>query len=134
MKRMLRASALILSFTACMASAAWAGVHYNTPVLIGQADGIQSHQVQGSLGTVHDSGDSREWIGCQIFTNNSATCFATNAAGQSRQCTTTFAPFIAAIATMNSDSMLIFDWNDNGTCDEITVIVESARSPKRVRQ
>lgn len=92
----------------------------------------------GTMSDARGSADSQQWIGC--YTNAypgsyaSATCYATNATGTSRSCSTSDANLIQAIRSLTSESYLYFQWKSDGSgqCDYVFVENSSRWKPASV--
>ncbi|MBP6749282.1 MAG: hypothetical protein KA144_06550 [Xanthomonadaceae bacterium] len=98
------------------AAAAQAGYDGNFPVVVDDAN----KQAYGTLVGARRSADTVQRLGCTLKSDN-AVCYATNAAGVYRSCTTTDAALMAVARSISSESYLWFVWNAAGTCTSITV-------------
>jgi hypothetical protein len=91
----------------------------------------------GSMGSVRNSRDSNQFIGCYISIYNSGgtsmgACFARNAAGQTAGCSFFYKPEFESILTGMSDSSLIhFNWDESNRCSRITVQNFSQYEPRK---
>jgi hypothetical protein len=86
----------------------------------------------GAMPAVRSSSDTVQFIGCynNVYTGGvSASCFATNSAGVSRNCYTNNADMIAAIQSISSESYIYFQWNTDGTCSYVFVENSSRFKP-----
>ena len=85
------------------------------------------------LGFAHNTANNVEQISCTVSTNTSSasvSCFARNSEGLTVSCLSTDPDLVAAARSLSSDSYLIFRWNDEGQCTNITVRQGSASRPK----
>jgi hypothetical protein len=83
----------------------------------------------GDLGYVRNTADPNQYIGCET-TTILASCYAVNAAGLYKSCSTTDPAMIALVHSLNGDSNLYFSWNASGTCLVIRVRNDSLAAPK----
>lgn len=114
---------------ALLASFAMAGTKRSANVVI---DNV-TRTATGSLSAVRSSADSNQTIGCVVISESgtfSANCLARDANGLTRNCTTTVAQHLQAIATLQGDSQLIFSWNSLGACTRIAITNDSTFAPK----
>jgi hypothetical protein len=112
-----------------LCSTAFAGAKQDAPVVYWPGAFITV--MYGSLGSARNSADTVQSIGC--YTHGSgATCYATDARGQSGSCTTTNAAHLAAIHSMNNDAHLLFAWENGGDghCEFVIVRNYSYLAPK----
>ena len=93
-----------------------AGYDGNFQVVVDDAN----KQAFGTLVGARRSADNVQKLGCTVKAND-AICYATNAAGVYRSCTTTDPGLTAVARSINSESYLWFIWNAAGTCTAITV-------------
>jgi hypothetical protein len=95
----------------------------------------------GQIAAARSSPDKLQYIGCWInaySTGNPANgtpleadCRAHDATTQGEvTCFSTEPQFISALSTLNSDSILEFDWDANGRCTYVYVETASYVSPK----
>lgn len=84
-----------------------------------------------ALGTMTDargSADSQQAIGCYHNATN-AGCYATNAAGVTRTCSTSNPALLTVIRSISAESYLYFQWNTDGTCNYVLVENSSRFKP-----
>ena len=88
----------------------------------------------GDLGYSRSTADSVQYIGCYINGSGAGAatgiCTARNAAGLTRNCTTTHEKWLTIIASLNGDSNLYFRWNTDGKCTMLIVKNYSTLMPK----
>lgn len=87
----------------------------------------------GSLGTVRNSRDKVQGIGCAFRGGggSAGSCWARDAAGVYGTCHFFDSPDMTAALTMvNGDSHIRFEWNDAGYCISISVYNDSTLEPK----
>ncbi len=107
---------LAMGLSLSAAGTSHAGYEVNFPVVVDDA----SKQAYGTLVAARRSADAVSRLGCTVKAND-VTCYATNAAGVYRTCTTTDPALMAVARSINSESYLWFIWNAAGTCTSITV-------------
>ena len=120
---------ILVASTLFAAGAAMAGTKRSATVTI---DNV-SRTATGSLSAVRASTDINQTIGCVIISESgtlSANCLARDAAGTTRNCTTSQPTHLQAIATLQGDSQLIFSWNALGACVRIAITNDSTFAPK----
>ena len=100
-----------------IAATATAGLRWAYPVTIN--DG--SRFAVGTLSDARASADGVQYIGCYHNTSNNASCYATNASGLSRSCSTSNAAHLTVIRSITPESYIYFVWNTDGTCNYILV-------------
>jgi hypothetical protein len=113
-------SALVLCAALC-AGAAFAGSKYTGDGhvwITKNADGTGS--ASGYLGMIYNRPDN-EWIGCQKSSTNVVFCHAKNTANVVVDCWATSAFLANAVSSISSDARVLFLFNANGTCTQITV-------------
>ena len=115
--------AIGLSLAAALAiQSANAGLHYNTPIVVG------SGGAYGSVHTARTSSDNKQFIGCAAYgaVNSSSTyvsCSASDSAGHSLYCATynpSYYVWQAAMA-VNGSSDIIFNVDSHYNCTYIYV-------------
>jgi len=119
----------LLVASSLLACAATAGTRRSATVVI---DNI-NRTATGSLAAVRASADTNQTIGCVIISENgvlSANCLARDILGNTRNCTTSQATHLQAIAALQGDSQLIFTWNALGGCMRIAITNDSTFAPK----
>ena len=124
LRRLIAVAALALGVTPALA-----GYKTTVPVYIDSA----ARTALGSLGTVRNSADSNQWIGCSVSSGGTgspwARCYATNAAGQSVSCTAFDAELVVAAGSIRPTSYVKFVWDTYGECTQIRVENWSAYRP-----
>jgi hypothetical protein len=115
----------------CAAGAALAGAHSTLPVIVDTS----AMYAMGDLGAAYNSQTNySEYIGCASNASAGFTwgiCYATDAAGVSRYCTTTSPDLLASIRHVDGNARLSFTWDGNGTCTTVSVGQYSFTEPKR---
>lgn len=87
----------------------------------------------GAVGTVRNSTDTREAVGCWVDylpTGASAQCFVTTPANVSGSCATTDPDMIAAIAALAGDTSFRIEWDASNACTRFTLLVGSQIEPR----
>lgn len=82
----------------------------------------------GTMTDARGSADSVQSMGC-YHNATFASCFATNAAGLGRTCTTSNAGLIEVIRHATPESYIYFQWNTDGTCNYVLVENNSRFKP-----
>lgn len=100
-----------------VAATASAGLRWGYQVSISDT----SRYALGDLSATRGTADGVQYIGCYHNTSNNGSCYATNAAGLSRSCSTSNPAHLAVIRSIASESYLYFQWNTDGTCNYILV-------------
>ena len=112
-----------------LATTAWAGYRYAVPVQIN----VLGRTAKGSLGDARASADTRQVIGCRVLSGagggSTVSCYATDAAGTSVQCSSADASLIATGRALTGDSLLTFTWDPAGTCTSLQIEVYSSNTP-----
>jgi len=117
-------------------AAASVGLLASTSAFAGQLSGqsvvvVDSQRVAfGDLGFVHNSSDRVEYIGCQLG-GGFGYCYAMDSAGINRTCFTFDPAKIRTLRSLKSDSYLLFEWDDSGTCTIVQVINDSSSPPMK---
>jgi hypothetical protein len=95
---------------------------------------IASRYAWGAMGTVRNSGDSAQSIGCGIDAKaaggSDVVCVAHNKTGVYASCSSTSQTLINAVSALNGDSCLVFYWDAAGNCTEIDTGSWSYYAPK----
>jgi hypothetical protein len=90
---------------------------------------------EGKAGDVHNTEDATQFIGCGLRANLGsqlqANCWATDASGRQRACSSTDAGMIAVAASVGPDSYLYFAWNPGGKCTALESQNGSFMHPKK---
>jgi hypothetical protein len=129
--------ALALTLGASIPVVARAGVKATSPVQVN----LTSRYAFGSMGSARNSVDSTQQIGCEVdvlangivYGGCSAVSAASVGAGPiSASCSFYNQPGFAAVAqSVSSDSFIIFTWDANGVCQQITSSNFSLWEPKK---
>jgi hypothetical protein len=103
---------------------AWAGAKAGASVSIWANWGTAV--AEGTIGTVHNSASTTEYIGCYAAANNNdvaVSCSATDAGGYTFDCTSYSPNLVSVVNGINADSHIkvVADSKNNGTCTAITV-------------
>lgn len=113
---------LTLAAIVSVSAYAWAGAKAGAAVTITTVSGTTT--AEGTMGTVHHSLSSVEFIGCfatgTTSTGLSVTCSAQNSGLTTMSCTSSSANHVAVVNGINADSHLRVIAN-SGVCTEITV-------------
>lgn len=118
MKRSLFVGAFLVG---AMAMPAFAGLKYANPVMI---DDPVEHSAGGAIGTVRNTADAVQYLGCDVTAFNDGgwitSCYARNAAGTLASCFDLVSPQLRDSArALNGDSFLFFMWDASGQCTQI---------------
>lgn len=95
---------------------------------------VVSNYAWGSMGSARNSGDNNQYIGCTVNTSGSTptgNCYARNAAGTLKTCTTTNFYYVEQMKSLASDSYIYFGWNASGQCTTLSIGTMSSYEPKR---
>jgi hypothetical protein len=89
----------------------------------------------GSMGSARNSRDSNQYIGCQFtgtLEGHWGICHARDATGTYAACSFVNKDYLArAISAIADSSTLVFAWNQDGECRDITVNNNSAYEPRK---
>jgi hypothetical protein len=88
----------------------------------------------GTLGGAYNSANIVEFIGCFIHAGAHgiyAMCQARDKAAVYRSCFTWNPQQIAILRELRSDSQVLFQWNEDGTCRNVWVAQRAENPPKR---
>ena len=122
---------VVLALVAAPTGVALAGFKYTLTVGISDT----SKTAYGVTGSVRNSSDVNQSIGCTVSTfagaAPSATCSAVNSANTSRSCTTYDAQIVDVAKSITGDSYIRFYWNTSGECTQLTVAHYSHYEPKK---
>lgn len=123
MKRMMKAGLMI----ALLASvgAALAGARGRAEVYIDP----RSRHADGNLVDARGSSDSLQRIGCLTYSSNRGVCVATDSTGNSAGCYSVDPGTVQTMRSLDSDSYLYFDWDENGVCTTVFVYKSSMYRP-----
>lgn len=121
-----RSPLVLAAALACALAApfAHAGARWVYQVWISDA----SRYAVGTMTDARGSADGNQAIGCYHNTTNGA-CYATNAAGLSRTCTTNNPALLNVIRTISAESYIYFQWNTDGTCSYVLIENSSRFKP-----
>jgi hypothetical protein len=86
-------------------------------------------RAQGALADARASADATQMIGCWTA-QDMGICYAVDAAGKSRGCTTHDPAQLAVLRSLTSESMLYINWNPYGTCTGVWVETGSVYKPR----
>ncbi len=130
MKKLSIAMALCVAAT-LTGTTALAGYKYVAAL---QVD-LVNRKASGSLADTRATADTLQYIGCRLSTSGNTTvsvyCAAQDANRVKAECYTTAPSFVQALAAIQSDSILVFTWDANGTCTSLNVENWSSNSPKQ---
>jgi hypothetical protein len=118
---------LVLAMT-CVGTTAMAGWKVSGEALL-----ITPTYASGNMAMVRSSPDNVAYLGCRSVGYpgyTGAYCYARNASGVVASCWTTTSTVAAALAGMNDDSSLKFQWDASGACQFIDVDTYSQFAPK----
>jgi hypothetical protein len=114
-----------------LVTTAWAGRKVSAWVSIDN----NSRRASGNLGTVRNSADSLQYIGCLFhqYTSgyNSVYCYAQDSSGHYAGCTTTSTAMNQAVSGIGSDTALSFGWDTYGNCTDVQIENGSYMEPKQ---
>ncbi|XYI02308.1 hypothetical protein ACMHYB_22115 [Sorangium sp. So ce1128] len=115
------AAAVVALVSVAAAGNAIAGNTYHAGVFI---DTVAS-EASGTAYAARTSSNSVERIDCEVngYSSGTATvcCFATNAAGVFKECSSFFAGIVAAAQAISDYSAISFSWNAQGSCTSLSV-------------
>ncbi|MBD2255592.1 hypothetical protein [Nostoc parmelioides] len=92
----------------------------------------QSRKASGALGTVRNSSNNVDYIGCGVFNSGNSVlikCTARNSATLVT-CLGSGPALLPVVQSLNSDSYLSFSWDELGQCTSISVSNFSSYEPK----
>jgi hypothetical protein len=92
-----------------------------------------AHYATGSMSGAHNGAWPNEQVMCQRYViqgTPSTMCMMTDANHISASCWTSDPGMLAVLYSINADSSLTFDWNDQGTCTYVVVTEDSRAAPK----
>lgn len=87
----------------------------------------------GSVGTVRNSADTREAVGCWVDyfpTGPSAQCFVTTPSNVTGSCSTSDPEMVAAIAALAGDTQFRMEWDAWNQCNHFVLLVGSQVEPR----
>lgn len=123
MKRMMKAGLMIALIASV--GAAFAGAGSRPEVYIDP----RGRHADGSLVAARGSSDSVQRIGCLTYSFNRGVCTATDSAGNSAGCYSVNPDTVQTMRSLDSDSYLYFDWDENGVCTTVFVHKSSTYRP-----
>ena len=113
-------SAMVALGMVATSATAMAGLTANQPVTVNPVARI----AQGALGSARNSPDLIQFIGCSVTDGGGAafvTCSARGPGGNFATCTSNDPGKVAAAASINSDSYVVFRYNPYGACTYLSV-------------
>jgi hypothetical protein len=89
----------------------------------------------GDIGAVRNSGDSIQYLGCELYKSGAgaltAFCSAADDSGNATNCSSTNADIVKAVASVNGDSsVMVFYGGSPRTCTSVYVDNYSYKQPK----
>jgi hypothetical protein len=109
------------------AGLAYAGSVSTQQVTIGTTGGMDYGK--GALRVARNSADSTQYIGCSRYAydtgSTSIVCYANDANGNYRSCSTGNAEMLRVAETLNPAAYLYFVVNADGTCDRVITTLVS---------
>jgi hypothetical protein len=109
---------------------AWGGAKLTYNVSISTS----SQTASGAIGTVRNSADTSQYIGCYTGTNTSGSwgyCAAHNTGTTYASCQTTNGAMINTMRSLTDGSYVWFAWDDSGECTQIQAHHYSFYEPKQ---
>ena len=100
-----------------VAATAAAGLRWGYQVSISDT----SRYALGDLSATRGTADGVQYIGCYHNSVNNGSCYATNAAGLNRSCSTINGAHLTVIRSITPESYVYFQWNVDGSCNYILV-------------
>lgn len=93
-----------------------------------------TRQAWGSLGTARASSDSNQYISCSVYgyssSAGSARCEARTATNVRATCYSSNPSIIQAIAALDGDGYVLFNWDTSGSCTYVATSSGSLWAPK----
>lgn len=117
------AMSLVMATASCQVQAGYNG---NFPVVIN--DDATYKQAFGTLVGTRNTPDNDQYLGCTI-NGDSLTCYARNAAGLSRSCSSANPVHVANARSISTEGYLWFGWNSSGICTFVTISLGSQYRP-----
>lgn len=112
-----------LGATLLAAGLAKAGSVSTQAVTFSTVGGLEA--ASGSVRATRNTADTVQYIGCVRYAydtgSNTALCYAKNAAGTVRQCSTSNESMMRSAETANPMSSIYFVVNTDGSCDRVIV-------------
>jgi len=99
---------------AAISASAYAGFKGEQQVVMSDA----MKMANGNLGYVARTPDNVQYIGCFVA-GDAGYCFAQNRYGVARSCWSDDPKLVSIMAALNSDSHLMFYWDDGGYCLDV---------------
>ncbi len=126
---LLASSALALALVAASAPAS-AGRKISSWVTIDTTN----RYAQGNAGTVRNSADATQYIGCYARWYSTSSpiiwCYATDSSGRYASCYSQSSALIPVVAAAGTDAGFQFYWDANGACTNVQVENASYTEPK----
>ncbi|WP_146209784.1 hypothetical protein [Vitiosangium sp. GDMCC 1.1324] len=125
------ATAVALTVMMALSTAAWAGAKGGASVTISWNG--DNGAASGTMGTVRNSSDTLQYIGCTVAGNATSkwvSCSARNASNVTVSCTSWEPNIIQAAYAMTSDAHISFSWDASGACTTLSVRADSRYRPK----
>lgn len=122
-------AAVIALVTAGVAREVSAG----SKIYLGTGVNMTSRAAWGSVGTVRNSTDTREAVGCWVDyfpTGPSAQCFITTPSNVTASCATSDPDMVAAIAALAGDTQFRIEWDASNQCSRFVLLVGSQIEPR----
>ncbi|AUX30866.1 MULTISPECIES: hypothetical protein [Sorangium] len=114
-------AAVVALASVAVAGSAVAGDTYHAEVFI---DTVAS-EASGTAYGARTSSNSEEMIHCAVYGYSSGSasvrCFAANAAGVFKECSSSSAGIVNAVQAISDYSAISFSWNAQGTCTSVSV-------------
>jgi hypothetical protein len=123
MKRMMKAG-LMIALVASV-GAALAGARARAEVYVDQ----RGRYADGNLVDARGSSDSLQRIGCLTYSSGRGFCVASDSTGNSAGCHSMDPGTLQVMRSLDSDSYLYFDWDENGVCTTVFVYKSSMYRP-----
>jgi hypothetical protein len=128
----MRVSSLVVGavFMASLATASAGFRDPGGPVVVE----LDERRANAYLSATHNSADSIEQAGCAVHSFSTwgfVECFAVTSKGVFARCQVANpTPIMLAAATSIGDGQLYFEWDENGTCTQISSVNASAWLPR----
>lgn len=81
---------------------------------------ITDRYAQGSINDARSSADNMQVIGCYTGEYHGL-CYAVDAAGLARGCSTRDPEQLAVLRSISSDSIIVFYWDKEGICSHVSI-------------
>lgn len=111
---------------------AWGGLDLGWEVTVDTTN----RDASGTLGSVRNSSDSVQYIGCSMYTYDTGStinvvCVAKDESGTLASCSTSASNFVEVATTLGSESHVLFSWDTSGECTYLFVSDYSYLEPKQ---